>query len=322
MTIGLIINPKARTYKTSSRVRQSLEHISPHTQTAMLENFSTLPDIIRQFAKTNCTHIMTSGGDGTVQAILTVLAEQKAFAELPTMILLPHGTTNMTAKDVSIKNLKHADKLFAHIQGGNDLSQIGEMTQRHTIKIENPKNNVPVHGMYFGWGAVHRAVLKCQGDVHAMGFTGDLGPVLTLLGSWVSNLFGGGGNAPDRIVQGADLTLKADGKTRCTGEQLLLSVTTLEYLIANCRPFWNQSQDALKTTIITHPVPKPIRMLAPVLYGDKSRQITEPGYDSFSASTLEFDTMTDCILDGEIVEPPMDAPLRLSLGPKFKFLKV
>lgn len=237
MTIGLIINPKARTYKTTAKVRKSLEGISKQVQTHFLDDFSTLPQIISDLAKAECRHLITSGGDGTVQAILTTLAETNHFTTPPTMILLPHGTTNMTGKDASIKNLKQTQQILDHIAAGNDLNQIGTITERHTIKIGNPKNNIPVHGMYFGWGAVHRAVLKCQGDVHEMGFTGDLGPALTLLGSWVSHLLGRAGSTPNRIVQGEELELIADGESRCKGQHLLLSVTTLEHLIANSRPF-------------------------------------------------------------------------------------
>ncbi len=326
MTIGLIINPKARTYHHSKRVRKSLEKLSIYAETEFLEDFATLSQIIARLAQKQCDHLVISGGDGTIQAVLTHLAEGNHFQHQPTLILLPHGTTNMTAKDTSIASLSKSDRLITAIasHGVTDLpsSLPCEIEKRHTIRIANPANGIPLHGMYFGWGAVHRAVLKCQKDVHAMGFRGDLGPALTLLGSWVSNVLGRSGSDPDRIVQGYDLNLVADGKTRADSQQLLLSITTLEHLIANCRPFWNQSENALKTTLIAYPVQKPLRMLIPVLYGDKHRQITEPGYDSFSAHQVSFQTMTDCILDGEIVIPPENEPLQLSLGPQFSFLKL
>ncbi len=322
MTLGLIINTKAGTYRRSARVRKSLEHLSHHAETEYLDDFSALPKILSRMGQKHCDYLAISGGDGTIQAILTRLAEDAIFKFQPILILLPHGTTNMTAKDASIGNLRKVDSLISHIciQGTSNLP--GEIITRHTVRIANPKDNPPLHGMYFGWGAVHRAVLKCQTDVHAMGFRGDLGPALTLLGSWLSHLFGRSGQDPDRIVQGQDLVLDADGTIRINGPQLLLSVTTLEHVIANCRPFWNQNEDALKTTTIAYPVQKPLRMLIPILYGDKHRTITEPGYDSFSARVLSFKTSSDCILDGEIITPPENQALRLSLGPEFRFLKV
>lgn len=63
-------------------------------------------------------------------------------------------------------------------------------------------------------------------------------------------------------------------------------------------------------------------MLPSVLFGNKTRKINQAGYESFSATTLEFKTTSECTLDGEVVTPPENTPLRLSLGPKFKFLKV
>jgi len=322
MTIGLIINPLAGTYKSSKRVRNSLERLSQYVETEYLEDFSTLPDIISRLAAKKCEYLAISGGDGTIQAILTHLAENTPFDVQPTLILLPHGTTNMTAKDVSIGSLGKADKLIAAIARQETSRLPGEIKQRHTVRIANPKNGIPLHGMYFGWGAVHRAVLKCQSDVHAMGLKGDLGPALTLLGSWLSHLFGRSSNDPQRIVQGHQLHLVADDKTRLNSPHLLLSVTTLEHLIANCRPFWNQTEDSLKTTAVAYPVQRPLAMLIPSLYGDKHRKITQPGYDSFSAKNLSFQTSTDCILDGEVVTPPENEPLHLSLGPQFRFLKV
>jgi len=322
MTIGLIINPKARTYHRSRRVRKSLDKLSIYAETEFLEDFDTLSQIVSRLAQKECDHLIISGGDGTIQAVLTQLAEVNPFTVQPTLILLPHGTTNMTAKDAGIASLPKSDRLITAIAGHGVSDLPGGIVKRHTIRIANPASGTPLHGMYFGWGAVHRAVLKCQKDVHAMGFRGDLGPALTLLGSWVSHLFGRSGSDLDRIVQGCELSLVADGKTRADSRQLLLSITTLEHLIANCRPFWNQSENALKTTIIAYPVQKPLRMLIPVLYGDKRRKITEPGYDSFSAHQLSFQTTSGCILDGEIVTAPENEPLQVSLGPEFRFLKL
>ena len=322
MTPGLIINTRAGTYLRSKRVRNSLVELSRHTHTGFLDDFTTLPRTLSSLAQKNCDPLIISGGDGTIQAILTHLAEGNHFKSLPTLVLLPHGTTNMTAKDASISSLSKTDRLISAIATQNITNLPGGITRRHTLKITNPKSGTPLHGMYFGWGAVHRAVLKCQQDVHAMGFRGDLGPALTLLGSWVSHLLGRSGSDPDRIVQGHHLSLVADGETRVNDPHLLLSITTLEHLIANCRPFWNQTENTLKTTLIAYPVQQPLRMLIPSLYGDKHRKITQPGYDSFSARHLSFKTTTDCILDGEVVIPPDDDPLHLSLGTEFRFLKV
>ena len=326
MTIGLIINPKARTYHRSKRVRKSLDKLSIFAETEFLDDFDTLSQIVSRLAQKHCDHLVISGGDGTIQATLTHLAEGNHFQHQPTLILLPHGTTNMTAKDAGIASLSKSDRLITAI-AGHGVSDLPshlpcEIVNRHTIRIANPGSGTPLHGMYFGWGAVHRAVLKCQKDVHAMGFRGDLGPALTLLGSWFSHVLGRSGSDPNRIVQGHKLCLVADGKTQVDSQQLLLSITTLEHLIAKCRPFWNQSENALKTTLIAYPVQKALRMLIPVLYGDKHRQITEPGYNSFSARQVSFETTSDCILDGEIVTAPEHEPLHLSLGPQFRFLKL
>jgi len=322
MTIGLIINPKARTYDRSRAVREILDQFSHRVETEFVEDFSALNQIISRLAEKQCGHLAVSGGDGTIQAVLTQLAEGNHFKRQPALILLPHGTTNMTAKDAGVGSLRKAFRLITHMTSHGTSNLPGKIVKRHTIKIANPANGVPLHGMYFGWGAVHRAVLKCQHDVHTMGLRGDLGPALTLLGSWLAHVLGRSGKDTGRIVQGHDLCLVADGKTRCDDPQLLLSITTLEHLIANCRPFWNQSEDTLKTTLIAYPVQNSLRMLIPALYGDKRRKITQPGYDSFSANRLSFHTTSDCILDGEIVIPPKDYPLRLSLGPEFNFLKV
>ncbi len=322
MTLGLIINPKARAYHRSNRVRKSLNDLSSHAHTVQLDDFDALPQLLLQLARKNCENLAVSGGDGTVQAVLTHLAEYNPFQHLPTLILLPHGTTNMTAKDVSIASMRKVDRFLAQIADKKSPALSGNIVKRHTVKIENPENRPPQHGMYFGWGAVHRAVLKCQSDVHAMGFTGDVGPALTLLGSWFAHLLGRTGNDPERIVQGEHLRLSADGEIRCDSQQLLLSVTTLDRLIANCRPYWNQSENSLKTTLIAYPVQKALRMLLPALYGAGDRKITAPGYESFSATNLSFKITSDCILDGEIIHPPKNQPLRLSLGPEFAFLKV
>jgi diacylglycerol kinase family enzyme len=103
MKIGLIINPlSGKRSGKGERLRQLLGK-SCAVEICVLEDFSDLAGILRHMAQKEIAILAISSGDGTIHAIQTELAEQQPFPRLPKLMLLPHGTANMSAADVGFK---------------------------------------------------------------------------------------------------------------------------------------------------------------------------------------------------------------------------
>ncbi len=103
MKAGVIINPKsAGAGKKGKALAKTLGGM-PDIATVLLDDFTALPEILADFAAREIGLIAVSGGDGTVQGVQTVLAENKIDDMLPRLAVLPHGTTNLWAAVVGLK---------------------------------------------------------------------------------------------------------------------------------------------------------------------------------------------------------------------------
>ena len=89
---GLIVNP--RSGKGSGKGQALAEKLKgdPGISLHVLEHFAHLEDVIASMAQEQVTDLFISSGDGTIQEILTQIAERPLFSQQPRICLLPHGT--------------------------------------------------------------------------------------------------------------------------------------------------------------------------------------------------------------------------------------
>ena len=79
MTTGLIINPLSGNRAGRGLRLRELLRPSSGMCAAVLEDFGSLPTILREFSAKGVETLAISSGDGTVQAIQTELAERNSF---------------------------------------------------------------------------------------------------------------------------------------------------------------------------------------------------------------------------------------------------
>jgi diacylglycerol kinase family enzyme len=283
-----------------------------------LPEFGRLGEILEQFAADKVDLLIISGGDGTIQAVVTQLAEQKPFKKKPPrLMLLPHGTTNMTAKDLGLGAVPAERVIEAAIRPGF-VKRATAVKQRNTVRISGLAQGTQ-HGFFFGLGAVTRAVVKCQLDVHELGLKGDWATGATLFWGLANALVRPANDDPDRIYQASHMTLTVDGEPFGADQALLFFATTLDRLIMGSRPFWNQTDDGLHITQIGYPLDKILRRLPRVMYGGDRRNLPEEHYLSRSAKKVVLNHDEAVIIDGEIHEPAAGG-LTLEPGPGFEFI--
>jgi diacylglycerol kinase (ATP) len=281
----------------------------------VLQNFEELYPALQRFAAAGVEDLFISSGDGTVQAIQTWLAEQKAFRIQPRLCLLPHGTTNMTAADLGFRRRRISDQVD-FITAPNPK----QMRHRHTVRAANPKNCKPQHGMFFGTGAVSEATRYCQVMFNDSGVHGSFATFATLASVVGKTVFSRPNlSDPNRFDKPYAITVTADGQHLCSGQQLLMLATTLEKLILGSKPFWGGASAPLRLTVMPYPVPSVVRWLIPSLYGSENRT-APPGAISRAAQTCEVDCKTSFVLDGEFYHPPDQGPLLLETGPSFEYI--
>jgi diacylglycerol kinase (ATP) len=313
---GLIVNPLAG--KASGKgiaLAQRLEG-QPGVTVCVIERFQQLSGFVDRMARDGVTDLFISSGDGTIQEILTQIAERGPFARLPRIGLLPHGTTNLSASDVGFRN--HAlDAQVAFLTNPTP----SELCPRHAIRCANPGDGKVRHGMFVGTGAIATATLYCQKAFNAQGVKGQRAVAGTLLTAVRKYLF----SAPDptdetRFDRPYPITVEAQGRRYAEGPQLLQMSTTLDRLVLGMRPFWGVRHAPIRTTVLPYPVPSILRWMLPVMYGGENRK-TPPGAASFCSDALTVSSETMFVIDGEFFPAPAGEPLRLETGPLFTFVR-
>ena len=281
----------------------------------IMQSFDDLAPALKRAASADVERLFISSGDGTVHAIQTWLAENLPAGKLPQLCLLPHGTTNMTAADLGYRDKNISNQAHFILNGLPDV-----VAPRCTVKILNPKSGTPLHGMFFGTGAISEATRYCQQVFNDNGIGGNFATFATLASATAKTIFSKP-NLDDvnRFDRPHDIALRIDSRLIGHGRQLLMLATTLNKLILNSKPFWGGGGRPLRTTLMPYPIPSPLRWLIPSLFGGESRT-PPPGAFSMACSACEVTSDTEFVIDGEFYQAPEHEPLRIEAGPQFQYI--
>ena len=319
MKVGLIVNPSSG--KNSGKGLALASKLANNAQvpSLVLSSFNELEAGLRHLNEQGITDLAISSGDGTIQAIQTFLAEQSIFKAQPRLILLPHGTTNMTAQTLGVTT-RNLDRLAAMLQSLPTM--MGAETRiSPTLRIDNPADHKPRHGMFTGTGAIWKAVQFCQTAVHGAGLKGEWATFATLASAIGGLVFSGSTPLEQRIARPWPFKAMHNGRVLGQGEQLLFLATTLDKLVLGSKPFWGGKTADMRATILPYPVPQVWRWLIPTLYGNENRKMP-PGALSLCGDHFEIETEVSWVIDGEFYDAPSDKPLSISRGTDFTYVRL
>jgi len=318
--IGVICNPLSQQNKRDTSALEALTEGKPDLLYARLDAVEELSGILADFARKEVGLIAVSGGDGTVQACLTALTTQeRPFAELPFIAVLPHGMTNMTASDIGVsgRGAKGLARLLAKAEAGGLEACIQE---RHLLRMENAKDTPPQVGMFFGGAGIYRAIQACRSAIHPLKVEAELANGLTLAALLGRYLLRGG--REDEVTRGDSIAVEIDGEDRGRASYLVVLATTLDRLVLRSRPFWNAAACDFRYTAIGFPPRRLFCRLPKLLWGGAARHFTDEGY--FSRGAQEVTLTMDCpfTLDGQLFEADPARPLRLTAPETARFVKL
>ena len=313
---GLIVNPLSG--KGRGMGQALAERLKGDTTISLhvLERFGHLDEVIARMANDGVTDLFISSGDGTIQEILTQIAERGPFPELPRICLLPHGTTNLSANDIGF--ISHSIEAQASFLRSLEARTL---VTRNTIRCANPGDGRVRHGMFVGTGAMSVATHYCQQAFNAQGVRGEWAVAQTMFTAVRKYLF----SAPDptderRFDRPYAISVESGGRRMTQGPQLLQASTTLDRLLLNSHPFWGGKTATIRTTVIPYPVPSLLRWMLPVMYGGENHA-SPPGTVSFCSEEVSVASDLMFVIDGEFFPPPLGEPLRMETGPLFTFVR-
>ena len=312
---GVLINPASG--RGNGKGRALAEHVQSHTglNFRMLEDFSRLSPYLFEMAQDQVSDIFISSGDGTVQAIQTILAERKMFNHMPRLCILPHGTTNLTATDIGFKTRGIAAQA-AFIKNLHEA----KIVIRPSMRILNAREGGIRHGMTLGAGAGATATRYAQTAFNDKGVKGNFASFATMASALAKAAFLRA-NPQDlqRLDRPYPMRISANGSVKVDGAQVMFLATTLEKLFFHTKPFWGGKNGAIRATAFPYPVPNVFRWLLPIMYGSESRKVPK-GAISFSSDAFEIACPETYVMDGEFFEGPTSGPLKVETGPSFEFI--
>lgn len=314
---GLLINPLG-----GSNRKQLKRLLRTAGACFDLTNQATTPQevarALEKFAGQGVNLVAISGGDGTVQAALTVLFGKKPFDMLPPLIILPGGTANLIAKDVGISgNQQHTMKRLQRLVSIEKAGVRASLIKRPVIRLGRAGKRSE-YGMFSGAASLYQAVSFYQKWLEDMPFFGRARIFLSALTLIWADLM----TTNKNTASGLNVTV--DGKNVSEKRFVLLLVTTLERLFFGLKPFRDSGSGPLHLLAVRKRPKHLLEILSLLLTGRFSpKLIPENGYHLLDASKIEILTERGVALDGQIFRPARSGqPIFLDCGGYVTFMRL
>lgn len=303
MNIALLSNPNSGRNKYLSKINELVESTSSirHFHAKDTEQFK---QFIEQIKQNPVDLVAINAGDGTVQALLTLMFNR--LDEMPILAVLRGGTTNMTAGDVGVKGscVTGIKKLIAWSSKPNQVTQ----TQtRPVLKIEWDDPSSPVCGMFFGAGAIIEGQDYFHSNISKKGLRDSIGPALSALriifalNNQQQSIFTPTSMQISGWDKGISIAKNAPPTLASSGKHLLAFASALEHLFLGIHPFWGSNNGLLYFTAVRHqPRGYSLLGLLPLFRGKPGRDMTpEKGFLSAKLDRAEIQLDGQFTVDGE-----------------------
>ena len=294
--LGVLSNPLSGGNRRHGlgAIRRCLRHCPeiPHRE---VRTATDVQAALEDFAGRGLNLIAVNSGDGTVQAVLTVLLGQRLFPSLPLLALLSGGTTNMTHQDLGLCG-SPADALRRLLSWAHHGDGPAVILQRTILKVQTPSGTNPLYGLFFGSACIFNGIQFFHSWVHRMGLSGDAAHLLIM-----TRFLWALARRDDALVAPVPAGIHTDRLGVAPRDYLLLLVTTLDRLILGLRPFWQPGEGPLRLTAVSAR-PRHLLRVLPFLIRGRRHAYAKPGngYISCSACEIRLDLNGGFAVDGEL----------------------
>lgn len=289
--LAVLSNPRSKKGPARAKLLASLEGLSgvDHRQSGAIDD---LPMLLGDILASRPRLLAVNGGDGTLQAVLSVLLGG-GFDDLPPLCALPGGSTNMSAGDLgSGTSLRPA--LSSLLTLRDQPAERWPLVSRSVLEVRDAAGAFHA-GLFFGVGTIVRGAEFWQQELRASGRTGELAAGVALLrGAW------GMLRRQPPFADPTRLRLALDGQAPMDAEVSLLLVTVMRRLFLGLTPFWGPGEAPLACTWVDDRPRRLLRRLPALLRGRAEQMHAGEGYHSQRAGQIELSLDDVWLLDGEL----------------------
>ncbi len=314
--IGVLHNPRSGANLDAAASMRRLIGAYPDVPCRDVVDPASVAEALREMAERGVNAVAISGGDGTVNAVLSTVFGHTPFPRLPLLAVLRGGTANMTARDVGMQGRQDRalrSLLECAARGGDGLT----VTERPVMRIDPGAGRESIYGMYFGAAGIAQGIEYFKRNVHALGLRREIGQTVTTVRFLVAMAAGN-----RAMVTPVPVTVTVDEGIPSSFDCGIIHVTTLEHLILGLRPFWGTGAAPLHYASVRAAPRHWVKALPALLRGRPNRYLTPAnGYQSHGAHRLEIAIDSDFFVDGEMFSPSAGHPLVITDGGLAGFLK-
>lgn len=295
MRVGILHNPLSGRNKRKPNLFQEVFAQHPEAVTAEIRSPSEILQVLKTFSQSQVDCVVVNGGDGTIQATMGALFHHQPFASMPSLAVLPAGTANLIAGDVGLGKFE-PNVLNQFLAEARSAIPKFIIETRPILRIRFPEEREPLHGMFFGAGAIYHGTQMGLQTKQSIGRLGEWGAGLIMLKFLLALATGSRkGLNPIRV------RIVAEETAPVQDEYLVLMVTTLNRLFLGMNPFWGNKPGSLRYTSLRVPYRHLWRVLPTLLRGTAhSLAIDTHGYVSDNLSELRLSFDSGFVLDGEV----------------------
>ncbi|MET1025732.1 MAG: diacylglycerol kinase family protein [Dongiaceae bacterium] len=313
--IGLISNAKSTRNIASMQGVHDVLSVHPDVTHMIFHDIRELRVAMDAMAAQDVTHLVISGGDGTVQASVNHLVKDQPFRKAPILSLISGGMTNVVALDVGVpgRPAPALKRLIERVKAGD----VGTAAERSLIALSLDGGKTQTYGFLAGAVGFYQGTLLSRRKVHRMGLRQSLAANATILLSLLSLLYYGPGDRSG--FRGERIKIAYDQDSPHERDIFLLLMTTLHRLIPGVMPFWGDAEKRIRFTQVDHPPRRLLCAVWPALRGRASPWMEEAGYHSGSLNRLFMNLQSPLVMDGELFKPDPEHGILISAGPAIQF---
>jgi len=315
--IGVIINPLSGGNRNGLGDIRRLISDHPQVVHCDVQTPDDVLEALKDFARQEVDLLAVNGGDGTVQAVLTVLFRHQPFETQPLLAVLQSGTTSMTARDIGFTGcrIKSLKKLFRWAAAGDGTPQV---IHRPVVQVSSPGHQTR-YGMFFGAGAIYQGIEYFHRHVNTRGLRGEIGPGLTILRFLLSAMRRG-----SDFITPVPVAAAVDNGPPQQFDALVVLVSTLERLFLGFYPYWGNESGPLHYTAVRAQPRCLLRALPSLLRGRTGAYGTAAnGFFSRNAHEIKLNLNSGFTLDGQLYVPETGAqPTVVRDGGRASFLRM
>lgn len=309
--IGLIFNPFADINKkqTAAQLRSIKDIVNEHAFISITNNTDEIPIALKEFYKEGIKILGISGGDGTIDHVLSSYINLFGSENLPVIVPLKGGTMNMLAAEVGLTDnqIISCHKLIKYLNHQGKLPTI----ELGLIKVIDKRFNHPNYTFTWLDGLLYKFIKWYYKE------GGGVGVALKLiLKSGIMSLT----NLNHDLFKEVESKVYLDDKKLPFESHLFIAISTVKRLVFGFRNFTEEAIAGEKFSFFYLKFPffrKMLYQLPRVLYSGLKSDVSGNFLNS-SGTIVRIEGNRGYVLDGEVYESQEPIDITLEIGPKLK----